>query len=83
MRAVDGIDIAFEVAPRRWVQAVVFVLCGWMYFSGNYTPINWYIQQKTEQIVEIMMSAIPFHAVAPSDPVTVSDPSGSTLVTAR
>ena len=83
MKAVDGIDLAFEVAPKRWVQAGVFVLCAWMYFTANFAPINWYVHQKTEQIVEIMMSTIPSPAVAPSDPSTARVPSESTLVTAR
>lgn len=72
MRGSDGVDVAVEVLPRRWVRAILVVLILAALVFDWHAPFTWYIQDKAEGLTEIVSDAMEDMLSGVQDSVAIS-----------
>lgn len=75
MRGSDVVDLAVEVAPRWLVRAAAMVLLGWVIVTGNVDPIEWYVNDKAQALVSVVLDPLTSQSAIqpPAAPASESD----------
>jgi len=58
MRAVELVEIAAEVLPRRWVHHALVLLVLGMAVTGCVAPVTWFVMEKAASLSEDMTPAL-------------------------